>query len=201
MVIFQHPAIQITKEGGDVMTATIILVNSHDGTSTFQFRIGFYRAVCSNGLVIAEQEFEALRIRHMGYTFENLKEMTTKIIVMVQEKVSVINTMIDRELSEEEQMDMALKALLNRAGVAPEAEDKPIYSAQTIKDILEPRRQNDKASDLWTVFNRVQEAMIRGGFRVEIEGKKARKLKPIKSFEKDLSVNQKLFGLALEYVN
>jgi len=201
MVIFQHPAIQITKEGGDVMTATIILVNSHDGTSTFQFRIGFYRAVCSNGLVIAEQEFEALRIRHMGYTFENLKEMTTKIIVMVQEKVSVINTMIDRELSEEEQMDMALKALLIRAGVAPEAEDKPIYSAQTIKDILEPRRQDDKASDLWTVFNRVQEAMIRGGFRVEVEGKKARKLKPIKSFEKDLSVNQKLFGLALEYVN
>jgi hypothetical protein len=127
--------------------------------------------------------------------------MTAKIIVMVQEKVSVINTMIDRELTEEEQMDMALKALLIRAGVAPEAGDKPTYSTQTIKDILEPRRQDDTASDLWTVFNRVQEAMIRGGFRVEVEGKKARKLKPIKSFEKDLSVNQKLFGLALEYVN
>jgi hypothetical protein len=201
MIIFQHPDIQITKEGGDLMTATIVLTNSHDGTSTFQFRIGFYRAVCENGLVIAEKEFEALRIRHMGYTFENLKEMTNKIIEMVQEKVSVINTMIDRELTEEEQIDMAVKALLIRAGVSTGSEEVPTYSQDTIKEVLVPRREEDKSSDLWTVFNRIQESMIKGGFRVEVEGKKARKLKPIKSFEKDLTVNQQLFELALEYVN
>lgn len=201
MVIFQHPEVLITNGQGDNMTGTIILSNSHDGTSTFQFRIGFYRAVCSNGLAIAEKEFEAIRIRHMGYTFERLKEMTAQIVEQVQEKVSLINTMLEKQLSEQQQLDMALKAMLIRSGVSLESEDKPTYSPETLKGILAPKRDQDKASDLWTVFNRVQEAMIRGGFRVEVEGKKGRKLKPIKSFEKDLSVNQKLFELALEYVN
>ena len=201
MIIFQHPNIRITNGEGDDMTATIILLNSHDGTSTFQFRIGFYRAVCSNGLVVAEKEFEAIRIRHIGYTFDRLKEMTLKIVEAVKEKVEVINTMIERELTEEEQYDLALKAMLIRAGVNPEAEDKPAYSKDTLKEMLSPRREMDKAQNLWTVFNRVQEAIIKGGFRAQVEGKKVRTVKPIKSFEKDIIVNQKLFQLALEYVN
>lgn len=201
MIIFQHPDIRITNGEGDEMTAAIILMNSHDGTSTFQFRIGFYRAICSNGLVVAEKEFEAIRIRHIGYTFERLKEMTLKIVEVVKEKVEIINTMIDRQLSEEEQMDMALRAMLIRAGVNPQAKDGPVYSQDTLKEVLAPRREQDKASDLWTVFNRVQEAVVRGGFRAQVEGKKARTVKAIKSFEKDVRVNQQLFELALEYIN
>lgn len=201
MIIFQHPDIKITNGEGDEMTATIILMNSHDGTSTFQFRIGFYRAICSNGLVVAEKEFEAIRIRHIGYTFERLKEMTLKVVEVVKGKVEIINTMIDRQLSEDEQMDMALRAMLIRAGVNPQAEDGPVYSQDTLKEVLAPRRERDKASDLWTVFNRVQEAVVRGGFRAQVEGKKARTVKAIKSFEKDVKVNQQLFELALEYIN
>lgn len=201
MVIFQHPDLRITNGQGDDMTATIILFNSHDGTSTFQFRIGFFRAICSNGLIIAEKEFEAIRIRHMGYTFERLKEMTIQIVEQVSEKVTLINTMLERQMSEQEQLDMALKALLIRSGHTLGQDNIPTYQQATLKEMITPKRELDKASDLWTVFNRVQEAVIRGGFKVEVVGKKARKLKPIKSFEKDLSVNQKLFELALEYVN
>lgn len=202
MVIFQNPDVTISREGEDKMAATIILTNSHDGTSTFQFRMGFYRAVCSNGLVLPEEEFTAFRIRHIGYTFEALQEKIQKVVELVPTKVELLNKLSSVEMTEEQMHDMAVKAMLIRAGVAPDAKDVPVYSTATIEAMLEPKREADKSSDLWTVFNRVQEAVVRGGFRVEVEGKaRARKLKPIKSFEKDMDINQQLFELALQYAN
>ena len=44
----------------------ILLTNSHDGKNSFQFQAGLYRLICSNGLVIADTQFEAVKIRHMG---------------------------------------------------------------------------------------------------------------------------------------
>jgi hypothetical protein len=47
------------------------------------------------------------------------------------------------------------------------------------------------------VFNRVQESMVDGGFTASLRpGKKARKVRSIASFEKDLKVNQELFNYA-----
>lgn len=202
MVIFQNPDVTISRGGDDKMAATIILTNSHDGTSTFQFRMGFYRAVCENGLVLPEEEFTAFRIRHIGYTFQELQDKIQKVVELVPTKVELLNKMAAVELTEEQIHDMAVKAMLIRAGIATDAEDVPVYASSTIEAMLEPRREADKSSDLWTVFNRVQEAVVRGGFRVEVEGKaRARKLKPIKSFEKDMDINQQLFELALQYAN
>lgn len=202
MVVFQNPDVTISRGGEDKMAATIILTNSHDGTSTFQFRMGFYRAVCENGLVLPEEEFTAFRIRHIGYTFQELQDKIQKVVELVPTKVELLNKMSEVVLTEEQMHDMAVKAMLIRAGIAVDAEDVPVYASSTIEAMLEPRREADKSSDLWTVFNRVQEAVVRGGFRVEVEGKaRARKLKPIKSFEKDMDINQQLFELALQYAN
>jgi hypothetical protein len=201
MVIFQNPDVVVSRGGEDKMAATIILSNSHDGTSTFQFRMGLYRAACENGLVLPEEEFTAFRIRHIGYTFQSLQENIQKVVELVPSKVELLNKMTATELTEEQIVDMAIKAMLIRAGVSPQAEDVPTYSPETIQAMLTPKREADKASDLWTVFNRVQEAVIRGGFQVEVEGKRSRKLKPVKSFEKDLVLNQQLFELALSYTN
>jgi hypothetical protein len=43
----------------------IVLVNSHDGTSSYQLRAGIYRIVCSNGLIVGTDAF-CQRIRHQG---------------------------------------------------------------------------------------------------------------------------------------
>jgi hypothetical protein len=56
-----------------MLSQELFLTNSHDGFNSFQFRVGIYRLVCSNGLVVADEEFSAFRIRHKGYTFAELR--------------------------------------------------------------------------------------------------------------------------------
>ena len=71
-----------------------------------------------------------------------------------------------------------------------------VSTEETIEDILEPTRDEDKGNDLWKVFNIVQEKVTQGGFSAALRGAKVRKVRKIKSFEKDLKVNKELFQLA-----
>ena len=74
------------------------------------------------------------------------------------------------------------------------------YDEETIEDILEPKRKEDEGDDLWKVFNIVQEKITQGDFSAALRGAKVRKVRAIKSFEKDLKVNQDLFKLATSLV-
>jgi hypothetical protein len=197
MVKFQNPELKIIGKDGDDAFPQIILTNSHDGLSSFKFMIGIYRLVCSNGLVVADEEFSNFKIRHMGYSFEELQQMVKQAVADLPTKVEVINKMKLSILSQEAQRDLALKAFLLRQGINISSGDLKEYRTEvgTLEEILEPRRIQDQGDDAWTVFNRVQEAMIKGGFKGALEGGKVRKIRKITSFEKDLKLNQELFKL------
>ena len=178
------------------------MTNSHDGFNAFQFRVGIYRMICSNGLVVADEEFSDFKIRHKGYTFSELRKVVTKAVKSLPAKVEVLNKMKNRELTQEEKNKLALDAMIIRAGIklnSPEAK-KFDYDDETIEDILEPTRDEDKGNDLWKVFNIVQEKITQGGFSAALKGAKVRKVRKIKSFEKDLKINQDLFKLATALV-
>jgi len=202
MIKFQNPNLIIKGNEGDDVFPQIILTNSHDGTQSFKFMMGLYRLVCSNGLVIADEEFASFKIRHMGYSFEDLQGLITNAVEELPKKVEVINTMKNIELTEKQQKDLAFKAFLLRQGIALESEQaKEVkISDEVLENILETQRAEDAGSDLWVTFNRVQEAITQGGFQGALQGAKIRKVRKIKSFEKDLKLNQQLFDLALQYV-
>jgi hypothetical protein len=63
LIVFRNPDIII--QGADTVYPQILLTNSHDGKNSFSFAVGLYRLVCENGLVICDQKFEDLKIRHM----------------------------------------------------------------------------------------------------------------------------------------
>ena len=202
MIKFQNPNLIIKGNEGDDVFPQIILTNSHDGTQSFKFMMGLYRLVCSNGLVIADEEFASFKIRHMGYSFEDLQQLITNAVEELPKKVEVINTMKSVELTEKQQKDLAFKAFLLRQGIALESEQaKEVeISDEVLENILETQRAEDAGNDLWVTFNRVQEAITQGGFQGALQGAKIRKVRKIKSFEKDLKLNQRLFDLALQYV-
>ena len=202
MIKFQNPNLIIKGNEGDDVFPQIILTNSHDGTQSFKFMMGLYRLVCSNGLVIADEEFASFKIRHMGYSFEDLQQLITNAVEELPKKVEVINTMKSVELTENQQKDLAFKAFLLRQGIALESEQaKEVkISDEVLENILETQRAEDAGNDLWVTFNRVQEAITQGGFQGALQGAKIRKVRKIKSFEKDLKLNQQLFDLALQYV-
>jgi len=199
MIVFQNPDLQI-KSDDEKLAVSAILHNSHDGITPISFRMGIFRAACSNGLVVAEQEYTSFKIKHIKYTFGELQERMREFLEVIPNQVDVINKMVERELTEEEQMELALKALLARTGVSEDSVDTPIYSEETLKEVLKPKRLLDNGNNLWLTLNRVQESITHGGFKVETESGKMRKLAPVKSFERDFSMNERLFEVALEYL-
>jgi hypothetical protein len=110
--------------------------------------------------------------------------------------------MKQRVLTQDEKNKLALDAMLIRAGIKPGSKEakKFNYDDETIIDILDPKRKEDKGDDLWRVFNVVQEKITQGDFHAALTGAKVRKVRKIKSFEKDLKVNKELFKLATALV-
>lgn len=195
MVVFQNPDLQIKSEDGDNSYPQIILTNSHDGMQAFKFNVGIFRLVCSNGLVVADEEFADFKIRHKGYSFEELRKVVQQAVEDLPNKVEVLNKMRNKILTEEERRELAINAMLLRAGVKTLE-----YDDQTITDILEPKRDADKGNDLWRTFNVIQEKITQGEFHAALKGAKVRKVSKIRSFERDLQINKDLFKLATKLV-
>jgi len=202
MIAFQNPDLKIKGKDGDDSFPRIIMTNSHDGMQAFKFSVGIFRLVCSNGLVVADEQFSDFKIKHKGYTFGELRGVVNQAVSDLPNKVEVLNQMKQRVLTQVEKNKLALDAMLVRAGIEPGSEKakKFNYDDETIIDILDPKRDEDKGDDLWRVFNVVQEKITQGDFHAALTGAKVRKVRKIKSFEKDLKVNKELFKLATALV-
>jgi len=195
MVAFQNPEIKITSKDGDDAYPRILLTNSHDGMQAFKFSVGIFRLVCSNGLVVADEQFSDFKIKHKGYSFEELRNVVRQAVEDLPNRVQVMNDMKSRILTVTEKRKLAIDAMLIRAGV-----NTLQYDEETIDEILEPKRKADKGDDLWRVFNVIQEKVTQGEFHAALKGAKVRKVRKIKSFEKDMKVNKELFKLATNLI-
>jgi hypothetical protein len=193
LVVFRNNDIQITAEDGDNVFPQILLTNSHDGKNAFTFTAGLFRMVCENGLVVSSREFENMKIRHYGYSFEELQNTIKSMVEKLPLTVESLNKFRAVELGQEQALDFAKKALEVRFGDDIENIEIDLH------DLLTPTRVQDKGSDLWSVYNVVQEKMVHGMFNYKY-GTKTRKARKIKNFQQDIVLNERLYDLALEYV-
>lgn len=206
MIVFQNPNLKIVNKNDDGSETVdsyprIILTNSHDGMATFRFRVGIYRCICENGLVIPSNELTDVRVRHINYTFEGLRQIICKAVETLPDQVKIMNTMKTVELNDEQKLDMAKKMLAIRE---EKKVDEVTVEKATLEDMLAPARKEDEGNSLWNVFNILQEKVIRGGFMRESQRQnsktKYRKVRRVSSFIKDLEFNERMFATALEYV-
>lgn len=186
LIVFRNPDIMITGKNGDDAFPQILLTNSHDGKAAFNFRVGIFRLVCSNGLVVSDADFNNVSIRHINYTFETLQSKINEVIAKLPGLVQKINTFKAKELTENAMKEFAVRAAALRT-----------KSSINIDALLTPTRNEDAGNDLWAVFNRVQEKLINGGFSY---GHKNRKSRSIKNFQQDIKLNEELFELAETYL-
>jgi hypothetical protein len=170
------------------------LTNSNDGKNAFTFTAGLFRLVCENGLVISTQEFENVKIRHMGYTFEELQTQIRAMVEQLPLTVESMNKMKAVELDEASIVEFAEKALATRF-----KEDELQNIKVDLDKLLEPTRPEDKGNDLWSVFNVLQEKILEGDFQY-MAGTKIRKARKVKNFKQDIEINQKLFAVAAEFI-
>ena len=190
MLVFANPEIVIEGADGDTVFPRILLTNSHDGKNAFTFQAGLYRLVCSNGLVIADEQFGSMKIRHMGYDFEALQSLITEMVEKLPLTVESMNRFKSKQLTQEQKEQFALEAI----GLRFDTEDKTF----NLDEILTPTRKEDNGDDLWSVFNLVQEKLVNGMFTYGA-GVKIRKARRIKNFQQDIALNSDLYKLALQY--
>jgi len=60
---FRHDSM-IDDSGEEI--PELVLVNSHDGTSSYQLMAGIFRLICSNGLIVQSADFGSIRVHHSG---------------------------------------------------------------------------------------------------------------------------------------
>lgn len=201
MVALQNPNIYVEDENGGIEGyVRIILQNSHDGFHSFKFMVGIFRTVCQNGLIIATEQFADISIRHINYDFEELRKIVAKAIEASQKNVEIMNVMQETKLTDEQKKDFAVKAVAIRKGIKDD-EKLPKLTDAEVKEILEPVRKEDEGNDLWSVYNVLQEKVMKGNFHFgKTKRGKNRKARPITGAAKDIEVNRKLFETASSYL-
>ena len=203
MIAFQNPDVKITKtlDNGEKIVDTyprIILTNSHDGFNSFKFMVGLFRLICSNGLVVCNNQMVDMSIRHINYDFEELRRIVASAIEQVPNIVNTMNDMRNIILTDEQKTALATEVVKIRKGV--EDNENYVVDAEVVEDILTPVRNEDNGNDLWTIFNICQEKMIKGGFGFRGATNKLRKQRGITSIKKDMDFNQRLWQTASQYL-
>jgi hypothetical protein len=193
LVVFRNNDIVIDGKDGDTVFPQILLTNSSDGKNAFTFRAGLFRLVCENGLVISTQDFANMRIRHYGYKFEDLKATITNIVEKLPLTVASMNKFKQIQLNKKQIIKLAKEALNIRFG---EVEMNRI--TVDWNEFVKPTRHEDEGTDLWSVFNVVQEKVLEGDFNY-VAGNRSRKARKIKNFNQDMELNSRLYELATTY--
>ncbi|WP_420286644.1 DUF932 domain-containing protein [Enterobacter sp. BNK-9] len=165
----------------------IILLNSHDGSSSYQMLPGLFRGVCTNGLVCG-QSFGEVRVPHKGNVVEKVIEGAYEVLGVfdrVEEKRGAMESLL---LPPPAQHALAEAALTYRFG----EEHQPVTATQ----ILTPRRYEDRQDDLWSVFNRCQENLLKGGLPGRTAKGKRSHTRAVNGIDGDIKLNRALWVMA-----
>ncbi|MBB5466841.1 hypothetical protein HDG32_002959 [Paraburkholderia sp. CI2] len=186
-LIRMRPASDITGE--DVNE--IILLNSHDGSSGFQLLGGVYRFVCQNGMVAGETVGE-VRVPHRGNIVQNVINGAFDVLDgfdLIREQKDGMKALT---LERDEQHAFARSALALRYEPTDAEAPAPVTDSQ----LLAPRRFEDRRDDLWTVFQRVQENLTKGGLHGRSRSGRSMSTRPITGIDQNVKLNRALWMLA-----
>jgi hypothetical protein len=171
----------------------LLLFNSHDRTCAFSVSVGIFRFVCSNGLVVADNVFEAYKIKHIGDKESDIKSAIDKVSSYKPQLQSKIDTFESIKLSQSEKESFAKSSIPLRFAKHLEIDSN---------DLLTPHREEDAKDDLYTVLNTIQENLLRGNVSgVNKESGRRFTSKEITSISKDVEVNQGLWDIAERIAN
>ncbi|EAQ4576413.1 DUF945 domain-containing protein [Salmonella enterica] len=165
----------------------IIILNSHSGESSFQLLPGMWRQVCANGLVCG-QSFGEIRVPHRGDIAGKVIEGAYDVLGVfdrVEEKREAMQSLL---LPPPAQQALAKAALTYRFG----EEHQPVAATQ----ILTPRRYEDRKDDLWSVFNRIQENLSKGGLPGRTAKGKRTHTRAVNGIDGDVRLNRALWVMA-----
>lgn len=176
---------------GDVVPQ-VMMLNSHDRSSGFHLYAAMFRLVCSNGLIVSDgAEVEPIKVSHTARMVENVIDRSRELIKCIDGVYRLRGDMMKADMTDRSAMAFA------RAAVEFRPPRAAVLAPETL---LIPRRKEDDRMDLWHVFNRVQENMLRGGNETLTEDGRVVTTRGIGRIERDVEVNTKLWSLAVQTI-
>ena len=184
----------ITNAEGEAFE--IILVNANDGTSSYQMIPGYFRFVCANGLMVGDT-FNEVKVRHSGNAIHEVIEGAYTVLDDAEEITEQVQSFKAVTVSDFERVILAEAAHQLRFPDAHKEEGK--QAPVSVDQMLSTRRRDDRASDLWTAFNVVQENTIKGGLSGRIrtaEGRVRRqRTRAVGGIDQNKALNRALWTL------
>ena len=165
--------------------------SSHDGTSAYQLRMGLFRVVCTNGLIVSKGAFPAYCVSHRGNVVDEVIEAALKVSEQFETLAVQVERMEQRRVMKDEQLRFAERALALRY-------PDPMLAGMQPSQLLNCRRPEDTGDDLWTVMSRVQEGLLRGGLSRRSTNGRLTRTRRIMSIRQDVRLNSQLWDLASE---
>jgi len=167
----------------------IILLNSHDGTSSYQMLAGMFRFVCSNGLVCGDTVAD-VRVPHKGDVAGQVIEGAYQVLHGFDRALE------SRESMQAITLDEGEAEVFARAALSLKYDDPDQPAPITESQILMPRRFDDRRPDLWSVFNRTQENLTKGGLHGRSANGRRQQTRPVQGIDSDIRLNRALWLLA-----
>lgn len=188
--------IERTAGAGDSVPE-ILLLNSHDGSSSYQMMGGVFRFICANGMVVPDGICQTVKVQHSGKVQDRVTAGAFEVLDGLTRVIDSRDDMRALTLNDGEQRAFAHAAAMLRFDPA-EGEGVPVTPDQ----VNRARRMDDRAPDLWTTFNRVQENVVRGGLRGETRDANGRvqlrRTREVTGIDQDVKLNRALWTLAEE---
>ena len=170
----------------------VLAINSHEGSSALTFRMGFFRLVCSNGLIIGNDLIPQIKVRHTQNGLLKLNDSVDELMQWQRVAMDNIDKMSNKKLSSEEFEALVMNSAKIRMG--EKFTDK-------IVPLFEVKRYQDQSKDLFTVFNVIQENVMRTGFyALNKDTNTTTKIRAIKGVNASLELNTALYNEAMKLV-
>jgi hypothetical protein len=166
----------------------IAVINAHDGTTAYQVRAALFRPLCSNGLLARIGDFGVIHVPHRVSAVANVVEAAQRILAGFEPIAAQVRAMARTRLEPDRQEAFARDAAALRF-------DEPGRIAPAT--LLERRRPADAGDDLWTVYNVLQENLIRGGVRYRSPSGRELRSRGIRAIRDDVRINARLWHAAV----
>ena len=166
----------------------IVLTNSHNRTSSFIVDLAVFRIVCSNMLVVPSKSFVHTSIVHVGFTEDKVKNAikeVTSYMPKIKEEVAKFKSIY---------LTSAEEKMLANAAIDIRFDTNTHYIEAD--ELLKVNYEEDYVPTLWSAYNRIQEAMIRGGVKMKnlVTGKNFTS-KAINGIDATIKFNKELFEI------
>jgi hypothetical protein len=191
---------------GDNVKPQFLVDNSHNGGSPTMGHMGLFRLVCANGLVVAMPGmYTSIKLRHIGIDFDELKQLMSVIAEQYATIGKHIGDMQQYTLNQDQREEFVIKAVANREPhvfIQPDGtiDTKKVTTIVNPAQILEPLRDEDEKQDLWTIFNVVQERLVKGEFERQTMSGRRSKPRGITNAARNINFNKILWSITESYM-